>query len=104
MVLTFFFPPISIVDLIEDTKVRFEKQLDVIDAVLEHRDTVDTDTESQTTVDIAVDTTALEDFLVYDTCAENFDPAGALAELAALAAALEAADVDFYRRLSEREV
>ena len=86
---------LSVIDLIQNSEIRFEQKLDVVDAVLEHRDTVDTDTECQTRIYITVNTAALKYLLVYDTGTEDLDPACALTELATLAVALEAADIDF---------
>ena len=95
---------LSVIDLIQNSEIRFEQKLDVVDAVLQHRDTVDTDTECQARIYITVDTAAFKYLLVYDTGTEDLDPACSLTELAALTMALEAADVDLDRRLCEREV
>ena len=98
-------PPFRLViDLFKYAEIRLKQELDVVDAVLEHGNTIDTDTESQTAVFVAVDAAAFKDFLVDHACTEDLDPAGSLAELASLAAALEAGNVNLYRRLREREI
>ena len=86
---------LSVINLIQHSEIRFEQQLDVVDAVLEHRDTVDTDTESKAGIYVTVDAAAFEYFLIDNTGTEHLDPACALTELAALAVALETADIDF---------
>ena len=84
-------PPFRLViDLFKHSEIRLKKELDVVDAVLEHGNTVDADSERQTAVLVTVDAAAFKDLLVDYACAEDFDPACSLAELAALAAALEA--------------
>jgi hypothetical protein len=105
MVLTLFLPPLTLViDLFKYAEIRLKQELDVVDAVLEHGNTIDSDTESQTAVFVAVDSAAFQNLLVNNACTEDFDPARTLAELASLAAALEAGNVYLNGRLREREV
>ena len=98
-------PPLTLViDLFKYAEIRLKQEFDVVDAVLEHGNTIDTDTESQTAVFVAVDSAAFKNLLVDYARTEDLDPACSLAELAALASALEAGYVNLYGRLREREV
>ena len=95
MVLTLFLPPLTLViDLFKYAEIRLKHELDVVDAVLEHGNTIDSDTESQTAVFVAVDSATFKNLLVDYACTEDFDPACSLTELAPLAAALEAGNVN----------
>ena len=91
-------------ELLEELQVVLEHQADVVDAVLQHGDTLDADAESEAGVLVRVDVAVLEDFAVDDAAAQHLDPAGVLAQRAALAVALKAAHVHLHAGLGEREV
>ena len=91
-------------ELLEELQVVLEHQTDVVDAVLQHGDTLDADAKGKAGVLIRVDVAVLQNLAVDDAAAQNFDPAGVLAQRAALAVALEAADIDLDAGLGEREV
>ena len=75
-------------ELLEELQVVLEHQTDVVDAVLQHGDTLDADAESEAGVLVRVDVAVLQHLAVDDTAAEDLDPAGVLAQGAALAACL----------------
>ena len=96
--------PLLFVELLEELQVVLKHQADVVDAVLQHGDALDADAEGETGVLVRVDVAVLEDFAVDDAAAQHLDPAGVLAQGAALAAALKAADIDLHAGLGEGEV
>src|SRR5699024_8352562 len=86
--------PLSTFELLQEPQVVLKHQADVVDAVFEHGDALDADAERQARVDLGVDAAVLQHAVVHDAGAEDFDPAGMLAQRAALAAAGKAGDVD----------
>ena len=91
-------------ELLEELQVVLEHQADVVDAIFQHGDALDADAKGEAGVLIRVDVAVLQNLAVDDAAAQNFDPAGVLAQGAALAVALEAADIDLDAGLGEREV
>ena len=87
------FSPLLFVELLEELQVVLEHQTDVVDAVLQHGDALDANAEGETGILIRVNVAVLQHLAVDNTAAQNFDPAGVLAQGAALAVALEAAYV-----------
>ena len=80
-------------ELLEELQVVLEHQADVVDAVLQHGDALDANAEGEAGILIRVNVAVLQHLAVDNTAAQNFDPAGVLAQGAALAAALKAADI-----------
>ena len=78
-------------ELLEELQVVLEHQADVVDAVLQHGDALDANAEGEAGILIRVNVAVLQHFAVDNTAAQDFDPAGVLAQGAALAVALEAA-------------
>ena len=91
-------------ELLEELQVVLEHQTDVVDAVLQHGDTLDADAESEAGVLVRVDIAVLQHLAVDNAAAQHLDPAGVLAQRAALAVALKAAHVHLHAGLGEREV
>ena len=98
------FSSLLFVELPKEPQVVLKHQADVVDAVLEHGDPLDADAEGDARVDLGVDVAVAQHLLVDDAAAQNFDPAGVLAEAAALAVAFKAADVHLDAGLGEGEV
>lgn len=71
-------------ELLEELQVVLEHQADVVDAVFQHGDTLDADAKGKAGVLIRVDVAVLQNLAVDDAAAQNFDPAGVLAQGAAL--------------------
>ena len=88
----------------QELQVVLEHQADVVDAVFQHGDALDAYAEGETRILIRVNVAVLQHLAVDNTAAQNFDPAGVLAQGAALAAALKAADIDLHTGLGEGDV
>ena len=96
--------PLLFVELLEELQVVLKHQADVVDAVLQHGDALDANAEGEAGILIRVNVAVLQHLAVDDAAAQHLDPAGVLAQGAALAVALEAAHVHLDARLSEGEV
>ena len=83
-------------ELLEELQVVLEHQADVVDAILQHGDTLDADAEGEAGILVRVDIAVLQHLAVADTAAQHLDPAGVLAQRAALAVALKAAHVHLH--------
>src|SRR4051812_44524134 len=88
--------------MIEPAHVAVEQLAQISDAVLQHRDAVDTHAPGKALIDIRIDAAGAQHVRMHHAAAENFEPVLAFAEtdLTLVAPAL---DVDFERRLGERE-
>ena len=87
------FSPLLFVELLEELQIVLEHQTNVVDAILQHGDTLDADAEGKAGVLIRIDVAVFQHLAVNNAAAQNLDPAGVLAQGAALAVALEAAYV-----------
>lgn len=81
-------------ELSQKSHIVLVKQSHIVDVVSAHCDTFKTDTECKAAVDLGVDAAASEDFGVDHTRAEKLNISLALAHRAALAAAVEAYEID----------
>ena len=88
----------------EESDVVFEVEPEVFDSVFEHSDSFDAHTESESRVLFGVDAALFEDIGVDHPASHNFEPSGPLADVAALASAEVARNIDFGRRFGEGEV
>ena len=75
-------------ELREEPQVVLEIVTQVVDLPLEHRDALQTHSEGETAVLAAVDSGSLEDIRINHSAAHDLEPAGALADVAALAVAM----------------
>jgi ABC-type multidrug transport system fused ATPase/permease subunit len=97
-------------ELGEEARVVLEQELDVRDVELEHRRAIDAHAEGEAGVALGVDAAVAKDVRVDHPAAEHLEPAGALADAAALVEARlgveaeDAADVELGARLDERKV
>src|SRR5215510_10391125 len=82
--------------------VGFEERAQVRHAVLEHGDAVDPQAPGEALVFVGIEPAILQHVRVHHAAAENFQPVFAFAE-ADLVLEAAALDVDFQRRLGERE-
>ncbi len=90
-------------ELLQEAGVVLEVEADVVGLVLEHGHALDAESEGEAGVLLAVDAAVLEHVGIDHAAAEDLDPAGVLAERAALAAADVARHVHLRRRLGEGE-
>src|SRR5258708_6825461 len=98
-------------ELAKEADVVLEKDLDIVDAVLEHRQAVDADAEGETADFLGVVIHEAVDGGIDHAGAEKFNPCGAFAFRTspaawcrACSAAERAGDVKFDARLGEREI
>src|SRR2546422_2995608 len=98
-------------ELAEDAHVVLEKDLDIVDAVLEHGQAVDADAEGEAADFLGVVVYETVDGGIDHACAEEFDPGGAFAFRAGSAAGRRAGSategaggVEFHARAREREI
>ena len=91
-------------ELLQEAHVVLIEKAHILDFITEHCNTLNAYTESKSAVFLRVDPAVFKDFGTYNACTEYLDPAFALAERAALAAAAEALEVDLAARLCVREV
>ena len=80
-------------ELLEEAEVVFEVVAEVTYLPFEHGDTLHTHTEGESAVLFAVDSRSLKNVRVYHTATHDLEPAGTLADVAALSAADVAAHV-----------
>jgi len=92
------------IELLEKAHVVLEVVAQVVDAPLEHRNALQAHSEGEAGVLLRIYAAGLENVGVHHTAAEDLKPACALADVAALAVADVAADVNLGGRLGEREV
>ena len=71
-------------ELLEELQIILEHQTNVVDAVLQHGDTLDADAEGEAGVLIRIDVAVFQHLAVDNAAAQNLDPAGVLAQGAAL--------------------
>ena len=90
--------------MLEETQVVVEKQADVVDAVLEHGDALHPQAEGEAGVFFGVVAHGLEDRGMDHARPQDLQPAGGLADPAALAPADDAGDVDFGGGFGEGEI
>ena len=91
-------------ELPQEAYVVLEVQPQVLDLPLEHGDALNAHSESESGVLLGVDAAGVEDVGIHHSGAHDLEPACALADVAALAAADVAADVHFGAGLGEGEV
>src|SRR5699024_151833 len=96
--------PLSILELLQEPQVVLKHQADVVDAVFQHGDALDADAEGKAGIDLRVDAAVCQHVMMHDAAAEDFDPAGVLAQRAALAAAFKTGNVHLHAGLGEGEV
>lgn len=92
------------IELFQEAQIVFEIETEVADLVFEHSHALDAHTEGETGVLVAIYPTCLQDIGVDHTAAKDFEPAGAFADVAALAAADIARDIHLGRRFGKGEV
>ena len=90
-------------ELFEEPHVVLEQEADVADLVPCGGQAVQADAEGKAGIDLRIDAAAGEDVGMDHARAEDFDPAGAFADPAALAAAGRAGNVHFHAGLGEGE-
>ena len=90
--------------MLQESHIVLKQQSDIVDTVLQHRDPLNTDTECDAGVDVRVNSAVLQNLGMDHAAAEHFNPAGMLAQAAALSAAFKAADVHFNARFREGEI
>ena len=91
-------------ELLQEAHVVLEIVAEVVHLPLEHGDTLNAHTEGKAGVLFGVDAGGFEHVRIYHAAAHDFEPAGAFADVAALAMADVAADVHLGGRLGEGEV
>ena len=91
-------------EFVEESVVVLAEEAQVLDLVFEVGDTLDTHAEGKAGIFFRVDAAGVGHGRVDHAAAEDFDPAGAFAERAALAATKVTADIHFGRGLGEGEV
>src|ERR1044071_1510573 len=91
----------SLIELLQKTQIVFKKEPQVGDSVAQHGEPFDSEAEREAQILFGVDGDVSQDIRVDDAAAQDFEPAGAAAYAAAGAAAIDAADVHFGRRLGE---
>ena len=88
----------------EEADIVLEVEAEVLDLPFEHGDALYTHSEGETGVLLGVDAAGFQDVGIHHAGTHDLQPAGALADIAALAAADVAADVNLGARLGEGEV
>src|SRR5215210_7002492 len=96
--------PAPSAELFEEAHVVLEEEADVVQFVHQPAHAVDAEAEGEARELLGVNADRAQDVRVHHAGAAQLDPAGALAESAARAAALEAGVVGLHARLGEREV
>src|SRR5690606_29306906 len=91
-------------ELLQEAQIVLEEDAQVVDAVAQHGQPLQAGAEGIAGVALGIDADVAEHFRMHHAAAQHFQPAGVLADAAALAAADHAADVDLGRRLREREI
>src|SRR5579875_3472453 len=91
-------------ELTQEAQIIPEKLLQIVDAVLQHRQTVHAKSERKTRVAPRLVMGEIVDCRVDHACAKHFNPAGMLAGPAALSRANVTGGVEFGRGFREREV
>ena len=81
-------------EFLEEPKVVLEVMAEVVDLPLEHGNSLDTHTEGESAVLLAVYAAGLKNVRVNHAASEDLEPTGALADVASLALADVAADVN----------
>ena len=93
-----------VLELLQEAQIVLGHQADVVDAVLEHGNTLDADAESKAGIDLGVDVAVAQNLLMHHAGTQDLNPAGVLAQRAALAAAGKTGDVNLNAGLGEREI
>ena len=88
----------------EEADVVLEVEAEVLDLPFEHGDALHAHSEGETGVLLGVDAAGFQDVGIHHTGTHDLQPTGALADVAALAAADVAADVHFGAGLGKGEV
>src|SRR6185503_13375935 len=99
-----FIAPRASRELLQEAQVGAHQVADVVDAVALHDDPREAHAEGEAGVALGVDAAVLQHHRVDHAAAAGLDPAALLADLAALAAADQAAHVELEAGLDEREV
>ena len=91
-------------ELAQESQVVVEEQADVVDSVLQHGNAFDAQPEGEAGVGFRVVADGLEDRGMDHAGAQDLEPAGGLADPAAVAAAHDAFDIDFRGWFGEGKV
>ena len=96
--------PQWLAELAQKAQIVFIEQSQVVDAVAQHGQSFYPEAESKTGETFAIDANVAEDLRVHHATAKHLQPAGLLAHATTFGLTDHATDIDFSRRLGEREI